>query len=279
MKGRNKDLVLMKRKALALTLILAMLFSAAAGTQLVNLGTANPYLWVKEGEVPPPHDAQYPIILILSPKNTSYASNDISFTYNVSLPEIYPQWIKIYYKASWKPNNTYYDYGSTINLTDIPEGAHYLEVTAICEYVIQKHQENITISYVTTKTASSSKVYFTIDLLPKISILSLENNTYSTSNVTLDFNVNEPISEVTYSLDGKENVTIIGNTTLTGLSNGVHNMTVYARDVAGNAGASETIHFNVEVPEPFPTTLVIASIASAATVGIALLVFFKKHKH
>jgi hypothetical protein len=31
--------------------------------------------------------------------------------------------------------------------------------------------------------------------------------------------------------------------------------------------------------EPFPTTLVIASVASAAVIGIGLLVYFKKHKH
>jgi hypothetical protein len=54
----------------------------------------------------------------------------------------------------------------------------------------------------------------------------------------------------------------------------LHNVTVYACDSAGNIGASDTIHFNVEVP--FPTTLVIASIASAAVMGIGLLVYYKK---
>jgi multisubunit Na+/H+ antiporter MnhC subunit len=123
-------------------------------------------------------------------------------------------------------------------------------------------------------------VNFTIDLPPKISILSLENKTYNASNVTLDFTVNEAISKVTYSLDGQENVTVTGNTTLTGLSKGAHNVTVYGWDVAGNAGASETIYFNIEMPEPFPTALVIAaSIASMAVIAIGLLVYFKKRKH
>jgi hypothetical protein len=32
-------------------------------------------------------------------------------------------------------------------------------------------------------------------------------------------------------------------------------------------------------PEPFPTTLVIASVAAIAAVGAVLLVYFKKRKH
>jgi hypothetical protein len=83
-----------------------------------------------------------------------------------------------------------------------------------------------------------------------------------------------------YSLDGQETVTITGNTTLTALSNGLHNVTVYAKGTLGNMGASGTISFTVEVPELFPTTLVTtASAASLAIVGLGLLFHFKKHKH
>ena len=81
--------------------------------------------------------------------------------------------------------------------------------------------------------------------------------------------------QITYSLDGEETVTINGKTTLTGLANGDHNITVYAKDEAGNVG-SETTYFSVEVP--FPTTMVIAPVASVAVVGVGLLVYFKKHK-
>ena len=77
--------------------------------------------------------------------------------------------------------------------------------------------------------------------------------------------------------DGKKNVTIEGNTTLTGLANGRHNLTVYVWDEAGNVGASETVNFTTDVP--FPTTLVlIASVASLVLVGVVLLVYFKKRK-
>jgi hypothetical protein len=88
--------------------------------------------------------------------------------------------------------------------------------------------------------------------------------------------VNESVSKVTYSLDGHENVTITGNTTLNGLSNGAHNVIVYAQDNAGNIGAFETIYFSIS--EPFPTTLVVATIVSVAVVAAGLLLYFRKRR-
>ena len=110
-------------------------------------------------------------------------------------------------------------------------------------------------------------------LKPSLRILSPENKIYDTGNIQLNFTVNEFVSQIIYSLDGKENVTISGNTTLTGLANGDHNLTIYAKDEAGNVGTSEITYFRIDVP--FPTILVIAaSGASGAVVGIGLLVYF-----
>ena len=96
----------------------------------------------------------------------------------------------------------------------------------------------------------------------------------------LNFTVNEAVTLVSYSLDGQSNVTVAGNTTLTGLSVGAHNLTVYAWDTAGNVGASETITFTVAEPEPFPAVPVAAaSAASIIVVSLALLVYFRKRKH
>jgi hypothetical protein len=113
---------------------------------------------------------------------------------------------------------------------------------------------------------------------PKISILSPLNQRYMNSSASLRFTVNKTIDWAGYSVDGKDNVTITGNATLSGLSNGVHNVTVYAKDEFGNTGASETVWFSVA--EPFPTILVAGvSGASVAVVGLGLLVYFKKRKH
>jgi hypothetical protein len=56
-------------------------------------------------------------------------------------------------------------------------------------------------------------------------------------------------------LDGYSIVTIAGNTTLTGLSNGNHNIVAYTTDLAGHVTASETIIFTISklgLGEPEP---------------------------
>jgi hypothetical protein len=74
-------------------------------------------------------------------------------------------------------------------------------------------------------------------------------------------------------------VTVAGNTTLAGLSAGVHNVTVYAWDTAGNMGTSPTVTFTIAKPEPFPTAQVAAvSGVSAAVACLGLLLYFKKRK-
>jgi hypothetical protein len=113
---------------------------------------------------------------------------------------------------------------------------------------------------------------------PEIAVSSPENKTYYSTNVTLGFVVNESTSWMGYSLDGLDTLTVVGNTTLTGLSVGGHNVTVYAWDAAGNEGISETVTFTV-AEQAFPTALVaVALIASAAVVSAGLLVYFKKRK-
>ena len=116
---------------------------------------------------------------------------------------------------------------------------------------------------------------------------SVENKTYKTAEIALNFQVNEPTSSIIYCLDNnKNNITIAGNTTLTALTVGAHNLTVYAWDVVGNIGASPNIDFAIVQetelePEPFPATFVTTSIISVVVIAAGLLVFFtrKKRKH
>jgi len=111
---------------------------------------------------------------------------------------------------------------------------------------------------------------------PIIDVASPVNQTYNASSVSLDFKLNKPAAWMGYSLDGRDNVTIAGNVTMDGLSNGLHNVTVYARDELENTGVSETITFTVAVP--FPTAFVAASTASATIIGAGILVYFKRLK-
>jgi hypothetical protein len=112
---------------------------------------------------------------------------------------------------------------------------------------------------------------------PAIAVLSPKNKTYYNTTVTLDFVINEVASWMGYSLDGLNNVTVAGNTTLTDLSAGLHNVTVYAKDAFGNFGSSETVQFSVADPFPF-VPVAAASVAAVVLVSAGLLVYFKKRK-
>jgi hypothetical protein len=116
---------------------------------------------------------------------------------------------------------------------------------------------------------------------PSVSLIYPENTIYASANVTLEFTVNKQTSWVGYSLDGQDNVIITSNTTLSGLTSGLPNVTVYAKDSFETIGASKTIIFTIaEEPEPFPTAVVAtAACVSVAIIGAGLLVYFKKHKH
>ena len=78
-----------------------------------------------------------------------------------------------------------------------------------------------------------------------ITISSPENKTYETSDISLMFSVNEPVSWIGYSLDDQDEVTITGNSTLSGLSNGVHNLVVFAEDLTEQLRVSKTIQFTL----------------------------------
>ena len=117
---------------------------------------------------------------------------------------------------------------------------------------------------------------------PRIAVGSPLNQTYDDSDVPLNFSVSvlSPIKIVSwmgYSLDGQQNVTVTGNATLTGLSSGLHSVTVYANDTYGNMGASETVAFTI--PEPFPTLLV-ATVSGTLVIvaGVAFLFWMKTKK-
>jgi hypothetical protein len=78
---------------------------------------------------------------------------------------------------------------------------------------------------------------------PRITVLSPENTTYLTDSVPLVFTLNEPTSWIRYSLDEQVNVTITGNTTITNLTSGSHNVVVYVNDTNGNMGVSDKVYF------------------------------------
>jgi parallel beta-helix repeat protein len=112
---------------------------------------------------------------------------------------------------------------------------------------------------------------------PGIEVLLPENKSYATNSIQLNLTVNERTSEIVYSLDGHQNVTITDNTTLTGLEAGLHNITIYAQDIFGNVGASETITFKTD---PFPILVFIAvtGILASVIAAIGIAVYVRRRR-
>jgi hypothetical protein len=175
------------------------------------------------------------------------------------------------------PGNNVFFEGFAI-LSGLTQGFHNLTVRVVFDYYDGDPH-----------TESNSTVFFWIDTAPNISLLMPETDTYKLNRMPLQFAIKQSVTWIGYSLDGQENVTVAGNTTLNDLPYGEHTVTVYAQDAAGNIGASEPKVFNVkslsqEITSTsevklFPTELVLI-VSASPLVGIAgvLLIYFKKGK-
>lgn len=277
----------MRKTFPAAAFISALLLSAVVGTLFSNPAHADPYSWET---IPPPAGTEAPTITLLSPENnTVFPVNNVLLNCLVEVGNSTASYRRVFllvkYKVDWLQNETMKNpiqdddndglVKIYLTLTDIPDGNHsiIIDATEVGQIVTSGIVQEFYIH-------SSSLVNFTVDTVsPTVSFLSAENKTYYTPNVSLNFTVNETVSQISYVLDGQENVTIGGNTTLTELTNGSHNVTVYAWDIAGNIGNSETIIFTVAEPEPSLAPLVaVASAVSVSVVGLGFLFYFKRSR-
>ncbi len=286
------------KKALLLSLILTLLFSALALLHHVSLATTNigyhdpispdiPYGPVSPFPNPPD-------LIVQSPEyNTTYHVNEVLLNFTVVNP--YTQ------SDSTRITEISYDFDGQLhtlwNLSNSPL-ASTQQFSILLNPSIGQHTLQINVHaeltfYPDPRFLDSPSIYpievletipFIIDPNvpppPFVSLASPESKTYITFDVPLYFTVNEINSQISYSLDGQDNVTTAGNTTLTGLTAGEHSITVYATNVAGNIGASETITFTVATqPDPFPLEITAVIIVTVAVVAPSIVVYFKKRKH
>ncbi len=241
------------RNAITLTLImiLGLFASLFAGAQTTNA----------DSQINTPF---FSGINILSPSNATY--NSSLLTLNVSITTLGGSDIRLLMKYSIDgeyrdiiPVITQYPCGSIIialhnGLVHLPvlnEGSH--KITVYAEYTYPNNNKFITPFPGEITQFYAETVYFTINDgdVPSITNLSVENKTYNQTYLLLNFTINQPTSWIGYCLDGKTNVTILGNTTLVGLSNGSHDLAIYANDTEGNMGATKMVTFNVAVlPSP-----------------------------
>jgi hypothetical protein len=279
-----------KKRTAAIVAFISILFvSATTKAWSPDFAEANPYMY-HEITSPRP-DTSPPKISIASPQNKTYNVNEIDFAYNVSKPEgpgtLGCFILRVCYKADWlKQEECDYDQNGIPQFsefeefhhrfTGIPDGNHSILInsTGSGGYVDMK-----TLTWYGFDIVGYAVVNFTVDTVaPEVSLLHPGNETYQTSNIAIDFTVNEQFSLITYSLDGQQNVTITGNAILTGLSEGEHDITLYATDVAGNVGSSRTVSFSVVPPKPMLTEPVAVASMIAASVFVAGLAFLLVHK-
>jgi parallel beta-helix repeat protein len=212
------------------------------------------------------------IAIGVSNANTFHRNNFIDNTMQVGANESYA----IIWGYSPSVNDWNGNYWSDYNGTDSNRDGE-----GDAPYVInERNADNHPLMSVASTSILLPEVTFpSTSRSPAVSIVSPENRTFTVNSVYLTFTVDAQTSWVGYSLDNQENVTVTDNATLTDLSNGLHNITVYANDTFGNMGASEIIIFTVALPESFPTATVAAvSGTLAVVVGVSLLVYFKKRK-
>jgi|GEM_PF-2912107 len=180
---------------------------------------------------------------ILSPTNTTYATPDVPLTF---ITNEVTSWMG--YSLDGQGNVTII--GNT-TLTGLSDGSHNVIV------YVNDSLGNM---------GSSLLIHFEVSTTaPSIVILSPLNGIYATTDLPLTFSVNESTSWIGYSLDGLANVTISGNTTLTGLSEGSHTVLVYADGTAGKMSSSETVDFTVEL-EPAHDVAIAFMIVSKTAV-------------
>lgn len=280
-------------------------YTSTSSAEISSIGV-NTYL-ENGGSIPPSQVGAEPPTITISPieNNSLLNVNNLNLTITATSGNSIlntSRWIDtIYYDVDWQQKNTYVyrymndelnpsDYSTSFNLTGIngtliPEGKHTLTVYAIEEGqffhapVPSEVAGLKKIIYNSFQIKGSTSVSFTVDrTAPNITVLSIENTTYSSNSIPLNFTLNEPVSKLAYNLDNGGNITITGNMTLTDLFVGEHNLTIYAWDVTGNVQASESLVFTIA--ETFPMlilAIVTSSVAIILVVAISIL-FFRRHR-
>jgi hypothetical protein len=256
-------------------------------TSIVQIACANPYLY-HEAVLPPPN-SKPPNITVDSPYNNSNIGSNVNISIRISTKDTSMICLlNSYLTTDWlegnisvyKQNTSSPEFPQSWNYSNIfsnvPDGKHEIVIYASGEgSYVTNNGLTINVFFMT----SNSTIIFTSDNIPpKISIISPSNTTYTQSDIPLNFTLSEN-SAITYSIDNQETLTYSENITINGLTEGKHNLTIYAKDLAGNMG-SQTVAFTVAKSEPFPTTTVaiISGVAVVFVIGFASLLLYRKHQ-
>jgi hypothetical protein len=290
----------MKRIALALTLVTALIFSAIVTTQVVSITEANPIGMF-------PTEPEPLVVTILSPKNGSRCFQERmsvafalqnptlgganSLTYTID-GQVKGDIDVVVTAKEGERFIGFFDivkYSAIVDLSGLSDGWHTLTIDAAGA---SPYNPSGGMGSIDADVYGSASIQFLFDTVPpSVSILLPQNKTYTTTDVPLNFTLSEKADWAGYSIDEQTRMTITGNTTLVGLFEGLHSLTVYANDTVGRFGTSETVYFTIAKetehtptaqtePEPFSTPLVAAASAVAVAVvsGGGFLLYYIKFR-
>jgi hypothetical protein len=300
-----------KKWFLTAAVVLFFLSSVVAGAMLMPVVEANPVIPRGSVAVPIP-----PSIEVQSPLEGQRlnSAGDVWLKFTVTVPKT--SWghvgtsfggvtsVKFILDSEQEQdliiNKASYDVISySLNLGQLSDGAHTLKIFAegLAYYGTSEHDFyagstpsineamprkslNCTVQ-VSFSVAGSSNA---TGVPPSVHVLSPENRTYEDADVSLNFTVDGAASQAWYVLDSGESIPIVENITLTELPVGLHSLTVYAINKAGNWFTPQTVNFEiVSTPSPPPqtfttTSAIVASATMVAVIG-ACLFYLKKHQH
>ena len=199
-----------------------------------------------------------------------FSSQDILCAYSLDNGEwVNVQFIKVTSnKAQWDLNFPFIniiDCNYSTTLQGLTTGSHSLRFT------VYSNSSDFIPDY------ELFHVNFTVYSPLQITVISPQNQTYHSSNLQLNSIINQQASWIGFSLDQQANETITGNTTLNGLSLGSHSLTLYGNVTVENTGASKTIYFDIQSPEPFPILAGVV-ILLIITVVVGVLLYSRRHK-
>jgi parallel beta-helix repeat protein len=233
---------------------------------------------------------QYAVYFYISDNNNFFHNNfwnNSKPAYENHETRIWPGANETYYSENntWdngKEGNYWDDYmGSDTNGDGIGETPYNVYEGFYDRYPLTAPfvTDNVTVDFARWVPSSYSEETHPLEEL-QIVVLSPENTTYSMASVPLNLTVSGPVSWLGYSLDFQPNVTLTGNTTLTGLSPGTHSVTVYGNATQGVAEVSETVFFTLSATESVPTatTAAVAAASVGTAAAAAYLVYWKKRK-
>ncbi len=131
-----------------------------------------------------------------------------------------------------------------VSLTGLAKGSHKLKILAKTNSIMGMGADVGSIIF------SDSIDINVRPTAPTIIITSPTQKTYNTSTVEIRFDTTERLLWSGYSLDNQANVTFVGKTTINGLSDGYHQVTVYGNGTDGLMRPSSIIAFEVDTTAP-----------------------------